>query len=128
MRTSTRRAAETTSSPEVVNLTSHEVTLYEGGEILTRIPPADKPLKLHQGTERLGDVSYKDTRIPLFSYVDAASAEIPDLVEGRLYVVSTIIATRYSWRSDLVVPHDLVRAGDGRVIGCRGLARVGGAG
>lgn len=41
-----------------------------------------------------------------------------------MYVVSRLVAEAVPERRDLVVPHGLVRDGQGRVVGCAQLAQV----
>jgi hypothetical protein len=48
---------------------------------------------------------------------------LPEPAEGTIYLVSMVIVDKLPEREDIFAPGELVRDPDGRVIGCRGLAR-----
>jgi len=48
---------------------------------------------------------------------------LPDPMPSVAYIVSQVVADACPDRDDLLVPHDMVRDEQGRIIGCRGFAR-----
>lgn len=49
---------------------------------------------------------------------------LPEPKENTLYIVSALVAGACKNRDDLVVPNDTVRDDQGRIIGCRSLAKI----
>jgi len=49
---------------------------------------------------------------------------LPEPKEGTIYIVSALVAGAAKDRDDLVVPNDTIRDDQGRIIGCRNLARI----
>jgi hypothetical protein len=47
---------------------------------------------------------------------------LPDASLDTVYIVSVLVKAAAADRSDLVSPGDLVRDGEGRVVGCKNLA------
>ena len=47
--------------------------------------------------------------------------DLPDKADGIFYIVSGLVASALPDRDDLLIPHDLIRDDQGRVIGCKGL-------
>jgi len=48
---------------------------------------------------------------------------MPEQVSGVAYIVSALVRSAYPDRTDLLIPHGLVRDDDGNIIGCRGFAQ-----
>lgn len=48
---------------------------------------------------------------------------LPEPQSGVYYIVSSIVLAAAPDRSDLLVPHDMIRDADGRIVGCKALAR-----
>jgi hypothetical protein len=57
--------------------------------------------------------------IPLVTKTPGEVVGLPEPEEGKFYVVSALVQGALRQRRDLLVPDDLVRDGEGRVIGCR---------
>ena len=49
---------------------------------------------------------------------------LPEPKENTIYIVSALVAGAAKNRDDLVVPNDIVRDDQGRIIGCRSLAKI----
>ena len=49
---------------------------------------------------------------------------LPDPEEGVVWIVSRVVAEAAKERDDLLVTDDAVRDDQGRIIGCRALARI----
>jgi len=122
--------------PMIVNLTPHPLHIYPqdtpdriavGSVAALRVlpPPAQHhPARLgHQvlSAERAHD------GIPVeqvaFGVADGPVSDLPEPRPGTCYVVSLVVGLAAVHRDDLLVLHEYVRDLDGRVIGCRKLAR-----
>jgi hypothetical protein len=98
------------------NLTPHEINLHlEDGGILT-IPPSGVVARTVETSQRQEDLC----GIPVFS-VKHGGCEIPPAQKGVVYIVSALALGANPDRTDLFSPYGLVRDGEGRIIGCKGL-------
>lgn len=102
----------------VLNLTPHVLTivLEDGNKI--EIKPSGLIPRVSVKTVRIGEVN----NIPLFRNEYGNVVDLPDPVDGTLYVVSGLLKSACPDRSDLVVPAKQIRDDQGRIIGCEGLA------
>ena len=62
--------------------------------------------------------------IPINSTTFGDVENLPDPQEDTIYIVSVITAKACPDRNDVFITDDAVRDEEGRVIGCRALARV----
>lgn len=108
----------------LVNLTPHPVTLLVGDRTLT-IPPEPTPARCSETRTVVGAVEVDGLEVPVTVVGFGQVQGLPDPQEGVLYVVSRIVAEACRDRADLVIPDNLVRDAEGRIIGARSLARVG---
>jgi len=53
-----------------------------------------------------------------------ASGNIPEKVEGTVYIVSAMVANAYPYREDFLIPAKMVKDHNGRIRGCQALAHV----
>ncbi len=63
---------------------------------------------------------YIDIMQKSFSEVEG----LPEPQENTIYIVSALVAGAAKDRDDLVIPNDTVRDDQGRIIGCRSLAKI----
>jgi len=110
---------------DIVNLTPHPIDLHMDGDVIT-LGPVKSPPRLPERSETNESLLITGRSLPLrtIRYADDP-IDLPPAKPHRLLIVARVIAEQCSDRADLVVPTDLVRDGDGRVIGCRALARIG---
>jgi hypothetical protein len=121
--------------PTVVNLvncTPHEVTLVgEDGEVILRVPPSGIVARVAEEQEPAGEVvvlpggplTAEGVKVPLIRRQWGEIEGLPPEQFRTVYIVSALVATA-AWargRRDVVCPGELVRDGEGRVIGCRNL-------
>lgn len=101
------------------NLTPHSIIILNNNdEIIKTIQPEGTPLRLEEVVEPIGSIA----GIPLVR--KALTGDVNKILpqeEGVYYIVSLPVAQALR-RADLLVPDDLVRDEQGRVIGCRRLA------
>ncbi|MBY6277852.1 MAG: hypothetical protein CWE10_16985 [Symbiobacterium thermophilum] len=110
-------------SMRLVNLTPHPVTLIVGDQTLT-IPPEPTPARCSETRTVVGSVEVDGLEVPVTRVGFGQVQGLPAPREGVLYVVSRMVAEACRDRADLVIPDDLVRDAEGRIIGARSLARV----
>ena len=103
-----------------INLTPHPVVIFTDNDRV-KIPPSGVVIRLKEIKEKIGTVN----GVPIFrkKMVAEEGAFLPPQEEGTLYIVSLPVALAFRERQDFVIPDDLVRDNEGRVIGCRALAR-----
>lgn len=103
---------------KLVNLTPHPVTVVGTDEIvMLTIPPSGQVLRLPEITSPAGNVE----GVPLVRKSLDPAAELPPREEGVYYIVSLPVAQAVR-REDFLVPDDVVRDEEGRVVGCRRFA------
>lgn len=112
------------STVNLINTTPHDVT-YMPTEGEPRTFLSNPALQLRatetvcEGTT-IGDIPVRD--------VFYALPALPPRVEGTYYIVSSllldVLAANSSSRGDFIAPHEPVRDGTGRIIGCRAFRRM----
>ena len=108
-------------SVHVINLTPHSLNLVTDSGTVT-IPPSGTVARVAVARESVGTVTIDGVTVPLSRTTYGAVEGLPDPAPDTLYVVSAVVAAAAKDRKDLVVPDDLVRDEQGRVVGARGLA------
>jgi len=108
---------------ELINLTPHEIRLWvQQPEGLLLIPPARQAARVAVRRESVGHIDAAGMSIPLARTIYGEIEGLPDPKPGTLYIVSSLVAAAARERDDLLIPDELVRDEQGRVIGARGLA------
>ena len=111
----------------IVNTTPHEVTLLdEAGNVLLSIPPAREPLRAAEKVKELGElagVKLVEKQLDVEPY-----SKLPSTVGLRgypvVYYVVPLAVAQMAGREDFLVPDELVRDAEGRIVGARRFARV----
>lgn len=91
------------------------------------IPPSGQTARIATTPAPAGDgvATIDGVDIPVSGVGYGQLAGLPEPVDGVLYVVPLLTALAApSDRTDLLVPHEQVRNGEGTVIGCASLGRV----
>ena len=102
---------------KIKNLTPHEVRIVgERGKEISSFP-SQGVIRLAEKREKIGDVN----GIPIFRKRFGGS-DLPPEREGIYYIVSLPVAQAFPERKDFLVPDQLVRDNQGRVIGARSFA------
>lgn len=111
---------------ELINLTPHPLTLIgpDGTVLLSQAP--DGPMaRCAEDRREVGTVTLPGgATIPLRTVGFGTVTNLPAPRDGVLYVVSRATAEAAGRRDDVVYPDEQVRDKDGRIIGCRALARA----
>jgi hypothetical protein len=106
---------------EFINLTPHAVHIMPlGPEGPVRTIPSSGQVRVATEREFVAQFGGIPINRTYFGKVEG----LPEEQEGTLYIVSSITAQAAPGRKDLLVPDDPVRDSEGRVIGCRALARI----
>lgn len=105
---------------EIINLTPHAIKFVNDKLGDTVIEPSGTVARVSSRTETIGDIDC----IPVTRTVFGEVENLPDPVDGVVYVVSSMVAARVPGRNDVFIPNDSVRDDQGRIIGCRSLGRV----
>lgn len=103
-----------------INLTPHEVNIYEGEKLVKTVPASGKVARREQREEVLGKVD----GITITEQFFYGTSGVPSQKEGIAYIVSRIVAEAFTFRDDLYIPGPMVRDENGRVIGCQGLSKT----
>ena len=111
---------------KLVNLTPHSLTIYSGDTVIVDQAP-DGPMARCAETRTLADpITVDGHEIPVSVVGFGEVTGLPDPQPGVIYVVSRATAEAAPPdRDDVMYPDGQVRDESGRIIGCRGLARVG---
>ena len=109
----------------LINLTPHEIHVLRGRARVT-LPTAGSALWLDVELTESDDVILGELTIPIFEVTVRGIEQLPELIEGTLYVVSRLVAESYPDRRDFIFPNELVRDANGSVIGCASFGRTGG--
>jgi hypothetical protein len=105
------------------NLTPHPVMIVGESDSIA-LPPCSSPPRIADQILRSTSIVVGRLDIPLRDIAPGTVSGLPEPQEGVLLIVARIVAATRPDRADLVVPFDDVRDHDGRVIGCRALARL----
>ncbi len=108
----------------VVNLTPHEVKIVDGGNNVVAVFPSDGVARASQHDVLVDEIN----SIPVVKTEFGEVLGLPEPTEGTVFIVSriTVEAARAQGLStdDLLVTSGAVRDDQGRIVGCRALARL----
>lgn len=100
----------------IINLTPHTVNIFSPeGHIMMDYPASGQIARVSMQDAPAGELE----GIPLVVKKAGGVVGLPAPAEGTFYIVSGLIQSALPSRDDLLVPDDLVRDNEGRVIGCR---------
>ena len=106
---------------EIINLTPHDVNIVLDGRVIT-IERSGKIARCEQQTQKVNELNYSNTIIPITQTSYGEVVDLPEPKENVYYIVSRLVMSAVSGRSDLLVPNGLVRDDNGNIIGCESLA------
>src|SRR5690606_27147397 len=103
-----------------INLTPHAVhVLDDHNNVVLTVPAGETPLRLAEQVTPLTEVD----GVPIVAKSLGGVDRLPPQQDGVYYIVSLATAQAVR-RPDFLVPDDLVRDDQGRVIGCRRFAVI----
>lgn len=100
------------------NLTPHEINIITEDKTINI--KSEGIARCTTKREKVSDIGI----IPIYKTSFGEVEGLPEPKENHVYIVSALVAQACSGRTDLLVPDDTVRNAQGKIIGCRGLARV----
>lgn len=128
---------------QLVNLTQHDIVLVlptgeyrippygqvarvaVTREVAEHLPVSEDYGQIGDGGDALGEsLPPRQHLIPIHRTVFGAVEGLPDPRPFVQYIVSRVVAEAARDRDDLLIPDDTVRDEQGRIIGCRALARL----
>ena len=96
-----------------INLTPHIIKEVNSGKEFAPSGAVARVSSEKEELQKLGE-------IPVFEVTFGEVQDIPEPKEGVYYIVSGMVLSAASDRTDLVAPGDLVRNEEGQPIGCNG--------
>ena len=106
---------------KIVNLTPHAINfLREDNSVLATIEPSGTNARAAQTRERVSEVN--GIVVNQCSY--GAVTGLPDPQPETICLVSALTAQACRDRNDVFITDDAVRDENGRIIGCRAIARI----
>lgn len=117
------RVKNTRYPERLINLTSHDIHVYDDHRQLIKTIPGSPRDKVCQvvGQRRVEETI---CGVPVWGHSDVEIVNLPDPTPNTYYIVSRTTAYAIEPRDDLLVIDTQVKDDLGRVIGCRGLTRV----
>lgn len=109
---------------DVVNLTPHEVKIYVDENTFITIPKAEEPLRLEEESEFVDAIELNGYDIMIYSKKYHPANELPPEEEDVYYIVSALVARAYPNRHDFLIPNDMIRDDDGRIVMCRSFSTL----
>lgn len=109
---------------KLVNHTPHAITLIkeDGGQIV--IPPSGTVARVETTQRRLPSIEVEGEHFPVSNNAHGEITGLPDIQEGQLVIVSSMVLDKNHTRYDLIAPDtgndSVVRDTNGRIIGVRG--------
>ena len=105
---------------EFINLTPHALTVHRVDDSVIIIPASGNVARVSQHDVRDEVVDGIEINHSQLGEVEG----LPQAEDGKIFIVSRLVATAVKDRLDVVVPGILLRDEQGRVVGCKGFARV----
>ncbi|MBW6469593.1 MAG: hypothetical protein K0A90_00045 [Methanosarcinaceae archaeon] len=106
---------------KIINLTPHNVGIIDTttNKVVVNYP-SEGSIRLSEDRKKIFTVN----GIPVYSK-HFGSAEIPESVEGTMYIVSLAVGQAFPDRNDFLIPDQLVRDEKGAILGCASLTVFG---
>ena len=108
----------------IVNLTPHEVKIVDGGNNVVAVFPSDGVARVSQCDVLVDEIN----SIPVVKTEFGEVLGLPEPAEDTVFIVSRITVEVARARGlntdDLLITSGAVRDDQGRIVGCRALARL----
>jgi hypothetical protein len=118
-----------------INLTPHDINIVDGNNNpLLSLPPSGELARVNMETstvtaicplcmqEHVLECGCMVPRIPVVRSTPGPVKGLPDPVDGTILLFSRLVKSVVPERNDVMVPDDMVRDDQGRVMGCRRLS------
>jgi hypothetical protein len=102
----------------IINMTPHDINILSDARmpLLTFLASGDT-IRLAMTTERLDPLD----GVPISKTVFGEPEGLPSPDYGTFYIVSGLVKSALPDRPDLLVPSEIVRDENGRIVGCQSL-------
>ena len=111
---------------KIVNLTPHDINFIGENDEVVLTVPSSGVARASSTRYQTGTVTPEGTDLVIsLNRTEFGKVEnLPDPQEDTIYIVSALTAQAVPERYDLFITDDAVRDENGRIIGCRALARI----
>lgn len=114
---------------QIINMTPHSVELVEWHDnpvsgnpylvTLASFQASGETIRLKAETVKVGDIEvHEGFSVPTTKTVFSEPVGLPEYTEGTYFIVSQLVKTALPNRKDLLVPAEVVRDKDGKILGC----------
>jgi len=104
---------------KIINTRAHEiVVLDQKGNIIKIFPKSPAPARCNEATTDVANVE----GVPIVKKVYSSPYNLPPHKAGTLLIVSRVVKDALPDRPDLVVPAELVRDSNKKVVACKALS------
>ena len=105
----------------IMNLTPHAVSFVNAdGATVNTVAPSGTVARVSTRTVQIGTLN----GLPVTQTEFGEVQDLPEQIDGTIYLVSSLVAQRVPDREDVFIPAESVRDSAGRIIGCRSLGRI----
>ena len=109
----------------LINLTGHEITLFDDIGNKVTIPPNGEKLTVDGRRKKVGFVSIFPVQVPVIIINRRINEDdLPPRRRNTVYIVSMVTAMAYPYRDDFITPGVKVRDSNGNIIGCRDFRQI----
>ena len=112
-----------TNNINVVNCTPHDVNLITTKGNIT-FPKSGIIPRLTEQQKKINSINSNGIEIDIMEKSFNEVEGLPGPQENTIYIVSALVAGACKNRDDIVVPNDTIRDGEGRIVGCKNLAKI----
>ena len=114
---------------KVVNCTPHDVVLitesgYLGLPSIAIFKSSGIIPRLLEQQQKISSINNDGLEIDIVKKSFLEPEGLPEPQENTLYIVSALVAGACKNRDDLVVPNDIIRDEEGKIVGCKNLAKI----
>ena len=99
----------------IINCTPHAINIVG----IADFAPSGTVPRVQQTTEQVDAIG----EIPVVEMKFGEVYDLPPVTEDTVYIVSRMVLSACTERSDLLCPGELVRNEEGNIIGCKNLCR-----
>lgn len=102
----------------IMNLTPHTVNVCDPNGVISKSFESEGIARCSQSTSQIGVIDGISITSTVFGEVEGLPKEKNDV----FFIVSRLVLNACPNRKDLLVPNELIRDEEGRIIGCMSLA------
>ena len=108
---------------KVINCTPHDVVIISESGNITFERSGIIP-RLKEVQQKINSINSNGIEIDIMKKSFLEPEGLPEPQENTIFIVSALVAGAIKNRDDLVIPNDTVRDDQGRIVGCKNLAKI----